>query len=111
MAVREEYRGVIKSILAEYAQHRPSGGEIEMETVFDDTQGHYQLVALGWQGKKRVHGCLIHIDLKNEKVWLQHDSTDAEIARQLVEKGIPADQIVLGFQPESYRRHSGFAVN
>jgi hypothetical protein len=111
MAVREEYRGLIKSILAEYAQHRPSGGEIEMETVFDDAQGHYQLVAFGWQGKKRVHGCLIHIDLKNEKVWLQHDSTDAEIARQLVERGIPADQIVLGFQPESYRRHSGFAVN
>ena len=86
MAVRKEYRSVIKLILAEYAQHRPSGGEIEMETVFDDVQGHYQLVAFGWQGKKRVHGCLIHIDLKNEKVWLQHDSTDAEIARQLVER-------------------------
>ncbi|XOF32227.1 MAG: XisI protein [Candidatus Electrothrix sp. YB6] len=111
MAVKEECQGVIKSILAEYARHRPSGGEIEMETIFDDAQGRYQLVAVGWQGKKRVHGCLIHIDLKDEKVWLQHDSTDAEIARQLVEQGISADQIVLGFQPERYRRHSGFAVN
>jgi len=25
--------------------------------------------------------------------------------------GIPATQIVLGFQPESYRKHSGFAIN
>ena len=111
MAVKKEHQDAIKSILSEYAQHRPSSGEIEMETIFDDVQGRYQLVAVGWQGKKRVHGCLIHIDLKNEKVWLQHDSTDAEIARQLVEQGISADQIVLGFQPENYRRHSGFAVN
>ncbi|MCI5147901.1 MAG: XisI protein [Candidatus Electrothrix sp. MAN1_4] len=111
MAVKKEYRDVIKSILSEYARHRPTGGEIEMETIFDDIQGRYQLVAFGWQGKKRVHGCLIHIDLKNEKVWLQHDSTDAEIAQQLVEQGISADQIVLGFQPENYRRHSGFGVN
>jgi hypothetical protein len=58
-----------------------------------------------------VHGCLIHIDLKAGKVWLQHDSTDAEIARQLVAAGIPANQIAPGFQPERYRWESGFAVN
>jgi len=68
-----------------------------MEIIFDDPQGRYQLVAFGWQGKKRVHGCLIHIDLKNEKVWLQHDSTDAEIAQQLGERGIPADHQPAGF--------------
>ena len=51
MAVKKEYRDVIKSILSEYARHRPTGGEIEMETIFDDIQGRYQLVAFGWQGK------------------------------------------------------------
>ena len=48
--------------------------------------------------------------LRKRKVWLQHDSTDAEIAKTLVEMGIPANHIVLGFQPEHYRQHSGFAV-
>ena len=48
--------------------------------------------------------------LDDGKVWLQHDSTDAAIADQLVARGIPADAIVLGFQPEYIRQYSGFAV-
>ena len=55
--------------------------------------------------------CVIHIDLRGEKVWLQHDSTDADIANTLVEMGIPAEHIVLGFQPEHYRQHTGFAIH
>lgn len=81
-----------------------------METIFDEPHDRYQLVAIGWQGNRRVHGCVIHIDLKGEKVWIQHDSTDADIANTLVEMGIPAEHIVLGFQPEHYRQRTGFAV-
>jgi hypothetical protein len=44
-------------------------------------------------------------------IWLQHDSTDAEIAEELVERGIPKERIVLGFLPESVRPHTGYAVN
>ncbi|MFQ6041197.1 MAG: element excision factor XisI family protein [Candidatus Poribacteria bacterium] len=32
------------------------------------------------------------------------------MAKTLVEMGIPANHIVLGFQPEYYRQHSGFAI-
>ncbi len=109
MASLDEQRRIVKKLLDEYAQCPPSGGQIEVETVFDEARDHYQLVALGWQGARRVHGCIIHIDLKGGKVWLQHDSTDAEVAKTLVEMGVPTDRIVLGFQPEHYRRHSGFA--
>jgi hypothetical protein len=105
------YREIVKQLLKEYAQHPPANGEIELETIFDEKQDRYQLIALGWQGKRRVHGCLIHIDLKDDKVWLQHDSTDAEIAKSLVEMGIPAGDIVLAFYPEHRRQYTGFAVN
>jgi len=111
MAGVETYRKIVKQLLQDYAQCAPSRGEVEMETIFDESQGHYQLVALGWRGKQRIHGCVIHIDLKDDKVWLQHDSTDAEIAKTLVEMGIPADRIVLGFLPEDYRQHTDFSVN
>ncbi len=111
MAGMNEYRKIVKTLLTEYAQHSPSDGLIEVETIFDDSQDRYELIALGWQGKRRVHGCIIHVDLRGEKVWLQHDSTDAEIAKTLVERGIPVDRIVLGFQPEHYRQRSGFAVS
>lgn len=104
------YQKIVKELLEEYRKSS-SSDDIELQTIFDEVQNRFQLVALGWQGKKRVHGCLIHIDIKNGKVWLQHDSTDAEIAKSLVEMGIPKENIVLGFQPEHYRKHSGFATN
>ncbi len=110
MAGIENYRKIVKELLVEYAQYTPASGEVEMETIFDEAQDRYELVALGWQGKKRVHGSVIHIDIKDGKVWLQHDSTDAEIAQLLVEKGLPAKQIVLGFQPQHYRQHTDYAV-
>ena len=107
----EEYRKIVKRLLQEYAGTRPANSTVEMEAVFDPSRDHYELLAVGWQGKRRVHGCLVHIDIIDGKVWLQHDSTDAAIAQQLVENGIPVDKIVLGFQPENYRQYSGFAVN
>ncbi len=107
----DTYRKTVKELLHDYAQHPPSHGEIDTVTIFDESQDRYQLVALGWQGKKRVHGCIIHIDIKGDKVWLQHDSTDAEIAMSLVEMGIPKSHIVLGFHPEHIRKHTDFAVN
>lgn len=106
-----DYREIVKHLLQEYKQHLPASGDIEMETIFDETQNRYQLVALGWQEKRRVYGCVIHIDIKADKVWLQHDSTDAAIAERLMECGIPEQHIVLGFQPEYYRQHTNFAVH
>ncbi|MCS6861409.1 MAG: XisI protein [Abditibacteriales bacterium] len=106
----DTYREIIRQVLEEYAQYPPAYGQMEMETIFDTERDHYELVALGWQGKRRVHACLIHIDIRGDKVWLQHDSTDAEIAKALVEKGIPQEDIVLGFHPEHWRQYTGFAV-
>ena len=111
MARVVHYRTLIKRLLEQHAQYVPATGHIEMETIFDEPHDRYQLMAIGWQGHRRVHGCVIHIDLKGEKVWIQHDSTDADIANTLVEMGIPAEHIVLGFQPEHYRQHTGFAVH
>jgi len=104
------YREIVRSLLQEHASYPPANGQIEMQVICDTDHDRYQLVALGWQGDRRVHGCLVHIDLKDDKVWLQHDSTDAEIAESLVEQGIPRTDIVLGFQPERWRQYTGFAV-
>jgi hypothetical protein len=47
MAGLNEYRNIVKHLLTEYAQIPPAHGQIEMETVFDEAQDRYQLVALG----------------------------------------------------------------
>lgn len=106
----EQYREIIRQIITEYAQYKPSIGDIDIEVIFDDEAGHYELMHTGWTGPYRVHGSVIHIDIRKGKVWLQHDGTDARIAEQLVEAGIPKHDIVLGFQEPTMREHSGFAV-
>ncbi|MEA5551479.1 element excision factor XisI family protein [Anabaena cylindrica UHCC 0172] len=36
-----------------------------------DTQDdHYLLLHTGWCGNNRTHGCSMHIDIKNGKIWI-----------------------------------------
>jgi hypothetical protein len=105
-----DIRNIVKRILREYAEIRPAYGQIETETIFDDESGHYEVIRLGWEGQRRVHGCLLHVDVRGEKVWIQRDGTEEGIADELVEAGIPRDQIVLAFRHPDLRKHTGFAV-
>jgi hypothetical protein len=87
----EKYRAAVKQILNEYAKYKPSHGDIETEAIFDVEKDHYELVHVGWDKKKRIHGSVIHIDIKDGKVWIQHDGTSDGIADELVEAGIPTE--------------------
>ena len=37
-------------------------------------------------------------DIKDEKIWIQQNLTEDLVATELVEKGVPKHDIVLGFQ-------------
>ena len=106
------YRQIVKDILTEYAQIPPTYGEIVRQTVFDQERDHYQLVNTGWENRRRIYGCLIHIDIQEDgKIWIQYDGTEVGVANQLVEKGIPKEQIVLAYQSDYMRKLSDFAVS
>jgi hypothetical protein len=64
---------------------------------------------VGWDGVRRVHGSVIHLDIRGGKVWVQHDGTSRPVAEALIEAGIPREDIVLGFHPAEERRHTAFA--
>lgn len=110
MAQVDKYRAVIKRLLDEYAKYKPSHGDIDTETVFDTEKDHYELVHVGWDGKKRIHGSVLHLDIKDGRVWIQHDGTSEGIADELVEAGIPKEHIVLGFRYPQYRKYTEFAA-
>lgn len=90
----DQYRIIIRELIKEYAQYKPSIGDIRVETIFDEATDHYALIHTGWTGIYRVDGSVIHIDIQDGKVWLEHDGTNADIADQLVEAGIPRERIV-----------------
>jgi len=103
-------RALIERLLTEEARVPVSYGEITLYTVFDRAQDHYLLMAVGWDGHKRVHAPLIHVDIIDDKLWIQHDGTERGIARDLEAGGIPKDRIVLAFQHFSRRRYGDYAA-
>jgi hypothetical protein len=64
-----------------------------MQTVFDEENHHYQLLTVGWDGDERIRGCILQVDIKGDKVWIQHDGTEIGIANELVERGVPKKNI------------------
>src|SRR4051794_18999480 len=97
------YRQYILDILKEYSAYKPSYGDIDVEQIVDPVGDHYQLMSVGWNKQQRIHGCLLHIDIRNGKIWIQHDGTEEGIADRLVEMGVAKHDIVLGFQ-SPYKR-------
>jgi len=106
----EMYRNFIKNILTDYAAYKPSYGEIEVQVVCDTENNHYQLVRVGWDNKQRVYGCFIHLDIKDNKIWIQQNVTEIDIGQELVDLGVPKDDIVVGFHPPYMRQFTEFAV-
>ena len=111
MARIDEYRNHIEELLNEYASYKTPYGDIENETIFDRERDHYQLVSVGWDKNERVVGTSFHLDIKDGKIWIQQDNTDARIAEELVARGVPKEHIVLAFQAPYKRKYSGFAEN
>lgn len=106
----ERYRRIIRKMIQDYSVFRPAKGDVEIETIFDEGNDHYELIYSGWNGPYRIHGSVLHIDIRNGKVWIQYDGTEDGIAEELVEAGIPREHIVLAFKPPSIRPHTDFAV-
>lgn len=104
------YRTLIKEIINHYAQFKPSIGDIEIEVIFDEQNDHYEMIHTGWTGLYRVHGAVIHMDIRNGKIILHHDGTPDILAERLVERGVPREHIVLAFKAPYARADTGFAV-
>ncbi|MFN5871262.1 MAG: XisI protein [Aphanizomenon sp.] len=110
MDTLNNYRQNIQKILTEYSQLPYAYGELERQLIIDQTANHYLLLILGWENNQRVHGCLVHIDIINDKIWIQRDFTEEGVASELVELGVPKTDIVLGFKSPFVREFTGFAV-
>lgn len=110
MDTLDTYRRGIAAVLQAYAQIHYAHGEIQTEMVMDRPADHYLLLAVGWDGPRRIHGSIVHIDIIDGKVWIQRDGTEHGIAEELVEAGIPRDRIVLGFRPADLRQYTEYAV-
>jgi len=107
----ERLATAVKQVLKDFADYLdPKEVGIRQELIFDDINGHYLLKRVGWLGKEFVHQCVFHLDIIDDKIWIQYNGTDLLIAEELNRQGIPNSEIVLGLKHPSVRPYTDFAV-
>lgn len=107
------YQAVIKKVFAEYAESRtPSTGfNPGYQLIFDDPNCHYLLYRTSWRDEfRRAHYCVFHADIINDKIWIQEDATDFNLAGELEAHGITKQEIVLAFVAPYKRPYSDYAA-
>jgi hypothetical protein len=100
-------KSIVERLLGEWKDFAyPKGGMLS----FDRSNNHYMLLWVGWNGQRRVHNVILHIDIIENKCWIQADNTPNGIAPELEEAGISKEQIVLAFYPLEHRQHTSYAA-
>ncbi len=110
MAKLDDYRRCVQQVLERYSQRQPAYGDLERQLLFDPVRDRYLLATVGWHQRQRVYGCLLHVDIRDGQIWIQHDGTEEGLAPELVTLGIPKEDIVLAFHAPSKRHLTGFGV-
>ncbi len=95
-----EYQNTIKRLLREREQLAQAvlPENLEVRCFFDDERGQYALITLGWMKNRRISGNTLFLTLRDGKIWIEDDNTDAPIAADLLAEGVSTGDIVLAFQ-------------
>jgi len=106
----KKYQRIIKKVIKKY--HAPvikhDYDEYESQIVFDDKHGHYYLINVGWNEYDRIFSCMLHIDLKEDKIWIRQDWTEG-VVDDFLKMGVSKSALVLAFLAP-YKRHHASIV-
>ncbi|ERT08725.1 xisI family protein [Lyngbya aestuarii BL J] len=106
----EQYRQAIQTIIKRHAEYTPSHGEIETLPLCDTINDNYLLMDFGWDRTGRVHAVVFHVRIHHQKIWVEWDGTEEGVTQELLDLGVPKEDIVLGFYRPEHRNMTGFAV-
>lgn len=95
MEVALDYKECVKQLLCKYESLKDEDSEVEL--IFDDERMRYMALWVGWHKYKRVHQCIVHIDIVGDRIFIQCNDTEDSLVAELVEMGIPQENISLGF--------------
>jgi hypothetical protein len=107
-----EYRCLIKRLLTQFTEwvNQTPRTDSEMICIFDEPHDYYVVLRAHWGRYRCVEGAQIFVRLRSGKIWIEEDWTEEGIATDLLNAGVPKEDIVLGFQPPEMRPFTEFAV-
>lgn len=111
MQISKKYEQAIVDFLNNYANLYKNGrSNLNPELVIDKENQRYILAIMGWDEDRYVYGLLFHFAIIDGKIWLQQNSTESLVDKELANYGVPKKDIILGFKSSFANQHAGFGV-
>lgn len=104
------YDRTVQELVEQYAAESKPHDGTSIEAVTDPEHGHYQIVRTGWKDGRFIHACLVHFTVRDQKVQLLRNDTDVEWDRELSDRGVAPDDIVLAFRQTVSQRVASATV-
>jgi XisI protein len=94
-----EYRQIVHEFLEDFAQN-----DTNAQLIFDSDRDRYLVMHNEWRNDYRIYGCAMQLDIIEGQIWIQHNSTEIYIDRELILRGVSPKDIILGFRSPSIRK-------
>lgn len=105
-----QWQALLEKTLQYYADLPYPYPDVQTYVVVSRDHNHFFLMHEGWQGNRRIHGMVVHAEIRDGKIWIHYDGIEGSITEDLVAAGVPKQNIVLAFHPPYVRAHTGYAV-
>jgi XisI protein len=106
---RQAVLSVIEDYIAEFTK-QTSLNDVQFEPIIDNENQRFQLLTVGWHNSQRIHSLIFHMDIINDKIWIQNDNLEYSVAERLVDRGISKKDIVLAYFSPAHRVFTEYAA-
>jgi hypothetical protein len=104
------WREILEQTLQSYAALPYPYENVLTYVVVSRDHNHFFLMHEGWQGNQRMHGIVVHAEIREGLIWMHYDGIEDSTTADLVAAGVPKESIVLAFHPPYLREHTGYAI-
>ena len=95
-----EYRQIVRDFLEDFIKY-----DVNAQLIFDTDRDRYLVMHNEWRNESRIYGCAMQLDIIDGQIWIQQNSTEIYIDRELIQRGVESQDIILGFRSPSVRKH------
>ncbi len=92
-----QYRQLLQEVIEMHAAMPGVPETTESVPICDPVHDNFLLMDIGGEGRKRKGYIVVHLRLKDGKVRVEQDGIEYGIGQDLIEAGIPEEDIVYTF--------------
>lgn len=100
----EFFQKTIINVLKDNADYyKGTTNPLNVFVIEDTKSNHFQLLMQGWDEDDYIFQCLFHLDIIDNQIWIQYNTTDFPIEDELIKLGVKPSEIVLGLKHPKFR--------